>query len=196
MTVGKCVSATDFSTREFPPRRVDRQARVVMDRYPAAPDDVPCFGHEPRVYEAGGAGHHRGRNAVDRGVELIEVAEAIRKGADQAAGLVHYLLIADPGQASRANGPGLGVGRLEVGGREVEAHHAGLPVGGLTVAQSGIRPLVDKNGDLAFRTRPFLLLPDPLRFVASAADEAGGLRAGGGSAGSRVLPWRGRRRGR
>jgi hypothetical protein len=35
-----------------PEARVDRQAHVVMDRYPAAPDDVPCFGHEPRVDEA------------------------------------------------------------------------------------------------------------------------------------------------
>ncbi|MGD0608965.1 MAG: hypothetical protein ABSA53_35960 [Streptosporangiaceae bacterium] len=88
---------------------------------------------------------------MDRGLVVGELAEAVGR-ADQPAGLARHLPGAHPDQADRAHRAGLGVGRLEVDGREVEAHRApgrnrakvsftadaGHPVEGPVAAKPGI----------------------------------------------------------
>ena len=60
---------------------------------------------------------------MGRCIEIGKLIEALR-GTDQSARLVHHTTIAHPDEADCTRGAGLIVGRLELDGREVEAHRA------------------------------------------------------------------------
>ena len=116
-------SGTLSAAQAFRSAPIDSEGRVVADEDVRADVlDDPSGDFPPGRR----GGHHLGGDAVQRGLEVGELAEAVGR-PNQPAGLAGHLAVADPDQAGRAHRAGMGVGGLEVDSREVEAHRTPPP---------------------------------------------------------------------